>query len=312
MKIYTLDSLNKPLEGQVIATIGFFDGVHLGHRFLLDYMCGIARERGLETMAVTFPDSPARVLRPESDVRLLTTAAEKCRLLEACGIDHVVMLPFTSALSSLSASTFMKEVLSGRLGVDVLLMGYDHRFGRGAGLSFADYVDLGRESGIEVLQAPAYHCDVDAADVVVSSSAIRSLLLRGEVDKANTVLGYPYFLEGEVTGGYHVGTSLGYPTANLAVPPHKLVPANGVYAVEVEIGGWKGYGMLNIGRRPTLDNGNERTIEVNIFDFHQDIYSQSLRISFRQFIRHEIRFESIDFLKKQLQTDEAVCRKLFL
>ena len=310
MKIYTLDKLNKPLEGRVAATIGFFDGVHLGHRFLLDFLREIGRNRGLDTMVVTFPDSPSRVLHPSDAVQLLTTADEKCEQLEQHGISRVVMLPFTRELSSLTAYAFMRDVLRDKLGVEVLVMGYDHRFGRGGTLSFPDYVAYGRELGIEVVQSPAYHCDVASSDVVVSSSAIRSLLLRGDVEKAGEALGYSYFLEGKVTDGYHVGTSLGYPTANLSVPPYKLVPANGVYAVRVSHGNWRGCGMLNIGRRPTLDNGNDRSIEVNIFDFHEDIYAETLRISFERFIRQEVRFDSLEALKKQLQTDEAVCRKL--
>lgn len=311
MKIYTLDMLKNPLEGRYVATIGFFDGVHRGHRFLLDFLRQTGQKRGLETLVVSFPDSPSRVLRPECDVPLLTTAVEKCRLLESCGVDNVALLPFTYELSLLSASEFMEQVLHDLLGVDVLVMGYDHRFGRGGSLRFSDYRAFGRELGMDVVHAPAYHFDAGTDRPVVSSSAIRGLLLQGEVEKASVGLGYDYFLEGEVTGGYHVGTSLGYPTANLAVPPHKLVPANGVYAVEVEIDGWKGAGMLNIGRRPTLDNGNERSVEVHVFDFHQNIYGKRLRVAFRQFIRHEVRFESLDSLKKQLQTDEAVCRKLF-
>ncbi len=308
MKIYTLDRLNKPLEGHVVATIGFFDGVHRGHRFLLEYVSETGRSRGLETMAVTFPDSPSRVLHPDEGVQLLTTADEKCRQLEQCGIDHVVLLPFTRELSSLTAYAFMEEVLKGKLGVDVLVMGYDHRFGRGGRLSFSDYVEYGGNLGIEVVQAPAYRCG--PSDQVVSSSSIRTLLLQGDVAKANEGLGYPFFLEGEVTGGYHIGTSLGYPTANLAVPPFKLVPADGVYAVEVEMEGWKGAGMLNIGHRPTLDNGSDRSVEVHIFDFHENIYARWLRLSFRQFVRKEVRFESLDALKQQLQTDEAVCRRI--
>ena len=227
--------LKSPLQGRYAATIGFFDGVHRGHRFLLDFLRGVGRERGLATLVVTFPDSPSRVLRPQSEVPLLTTADEKCRLLEQCGVDSVVLLPFTHELSSLTAFEFMEQVLRRRLGVDVLVMGYDHRFGRGGAASFADDVAYGRSLGLDVVQAPAYHFEAAAGDVVVSSSAIREVLLQGEVEKARIGLGYDFFLEGQVTGGYHVGTSLGYPTANISVPAFKLVPADGVYAVRVEL-----------------------------------------------------------------------------
>lgn len=309
MKIYTQDSLDKPLESRRVATVGFFDGVHLGHRFLLDFVRRIGVEGGLETMAVTFPDSPLRVLRPDAAVRLLTTGQEKCRLLEQCGIDVVVMLPFTQELAAMTAERFMQAVLRDRLGVDTLVMGYDHRFGRGAGDSFSDYVAFGEELGIRVVQAPEYHGDGNLEGV--SSSAVRGWLAQGDVVKANRALGYEYFLEGEVASGHHVGTSLGFPTANISVPPLKLVPANGVYAVRAELDGWSGYGMLNIGQRPTLDNGKERSVEVHLFDFHGDIYAKRLRVSLVDFIRKEVRFDSLDALKKQLQTDESVCRSLF-
>ena len=311
MKIYLQDKIVEASSGACVATIGFFDGVHLGHRFLLDCLKHEAEKRGLPPLVVTFPDSPSRVLKPEDNVQLLTTAEEKIRLLQAQGVTYVAMLPFSREMSACTAERFMQEVLAGQLHTSALLMGYDHRFGKGGSRRFEDYVRYGHQVGMEVIQTPVFTCDDAHGDISVSSSFIRMALMRGDLDIANRCLGYEYSLEGQVVGGYQVGSSLGYPTANISVPPLKLVPAKGVYAVKVELSSWQGFGMLNIGRRPTLDNGNDVSVEVNIFDFHADIYAERIRVSLVKYIREEQKFDSLDILKKQLQTDEAVCRQLF-
>ena len=310
MKIYTEDMQEKPFDGGCVATIGFFDGVHLGHRFLLDFVSGIGAERNLPTVVVTFPDSPSRVLHPSETLSLLSTEQEKRQLLLSHGVDQVVMIPFTTNLASCTASSFMRDVLRDQLRVAVLVMGYDHRFGNGGGGTFSDYERYGRELGIEVVLAPAYKTDSSTSQFV-SSSSIRAALKNGDIDCANACLGYEYFLEGTVVGGYHIGSKLGYPTANLSVSPLKLIPAPGAYAVRVELDGWNGFGMLNVGRRPTLGNGDELSIEVHIFDFHENIYSEQMRVSFVRYIRPEQKFDSVEVLKKQLQIDESICRSIF-
>ena len=311
MKIYSEDKIVEAFSGACVATIGFFDGVHLGHRFLLDCLEEEAEKRGLPALVVTFPDSPSRVLKPDDDVRLLTTAEEKIRLLHELGITYVAMLPFSRGMADCTAYRFMQEVLAGQLHTSVLLMGYDHRFGKGGNGRFDDYVRNGKELGMEVIQTPVFVFDDTMEGVVVSSSSIRVALEKGDIGLANRCLGYEYSLEGQVVGGYRVGASLGYPTANISVPSLKLVPANGVYAVRVELSGWRGFGMLNIGRRPTLENGDDVSVEVNIFDFHADIYTECIRVSLVKYIREEQKFDSVETLKKQLQTDEAVCRSIF-
>ena len=310
MQIFKRDNIKSGVARQSVATIGFFDGVHRGHRFLIDEVKTQAENRNMDAMVVTFPLSPSHILNPQSCQQFLTTAEEKIRLLHAAGIDQVVMLPFTRDLSLLSASDFMSFVKD-ELKVSVLVMGYDHRFGKKTDDEDVDYVELGRGLGVKVLRCTPFSLDSNDSDKIVSSSAIRDALLRGDVEKANLGLGYDYSMEGPVVSGHQVGVQIGYPTANISVDEHKLVPANGVYAVNVIMeDGVLRNGMLNIGRRPTLDNGNDRSIEVNIFDFDGDLYGKTLRIELRRFIRPESKFDSLEDLKRQLETDRASIKAL--
>ena len=303
MRIGDICSNNPP----AVATIGFFDGVHQGHRFLIRQVRREAEARGLASSVITFPIHPRQVLQSDYRPRLLTTPPEKLQLLEQTGVEQCILLDFTPHLAGLSARDFM-EVLKHRYRIAALLIGYDHRFGHNRSEGFDDYARHGRELGIEVLPAEACRLEDGTA---VSSSLVRRLLADGDIAQANRCLGYSYFINGTVVGGHRVGHRLGYPTANL-LPDHpdKLVPANGVYAVRVEIGGEQHGGMLNIGRRPTLDNGDDRSIEVHIFDFDRDIYQQPLRLSFVQRIRAERRFDSLDELVAQLHRDAAEIRAM--
>ena len=306
-----------PIEGNRIkrldprvATIGFFDGVHRGHCFLIHQVCDEAQRRGMRSMLVTFPEHPTRVLRPEVTMSLLTSADEKKRLLRATGIDEVAMLPFTRELSAMSARAFMEHILLQQFNVRVLVVGYDHRFGHHRSEGFDDYVKIGKKIGMEVVRAlPLSGGDGGGP----SSSAIRRALEEGRVGDAATMLGRPYSLCGTVVSGFHVGTEIGFPTANVQPDdPDKLIPMNGAYAVEVEIGSSRVVqGMLNIGTRPTLDNGSDRSIEVHLFDFHDDLYGASIQIRFCHFIRKEKKFGSLAELQEQLQYDERACRALF-
>ncbi len=289
------------------ATIGFFDGVHCGHRFLINHLRQAASARGLASAVVTFPTHPCKVVRPDSCPALLTTCAEKVELLASTGLDYCIMLDFTSGLASLTARRFM-ELLHTRYRVEVLLVGYDHHFGHPCGDTFADYERYGRELGMEVLPAPGYGC-MDGRRF--SSSLIRSLLEKGRVEEAASCLGYEYFLRGTVTDGHHVGRRLGYPTANLRVNDSgKLVPADGVYAVLAEVDGQAHGGMLCIGRRPTIGNGPERSIETHIFDFDADIYHHDLCIRFVRYVRPAMKFGSVDGLVERLHADEAEIRAI--
>ena len=248
----------------------------------------------------------------QSDYRpkLLTTPQEKLSLLEETGIDTCILLDFTPHLASLTAREFM-EVLKNRYRIRALVIGYDHRFGHNRSEGFGDYARYGQELGIDVLPADAFRLPTAPDGSPVSSSLVRRLLLAGDAAQAAKCLGYPYFLNGTVVSGRRIGHQLGYPTANLQPDhPDKIIPANGVYAVRVETSGKTYGGMLNIGRRPTLDNGDDRSIEVHIFDFDRDIYRESLRLSFVQRIREERTFNSVGELAEQLHRDAETIRAL--
>lgn len=287
------------------ATIGFFDGVHRGHRFLLEQVKEEAAGKGLCPSVITFPTHPRQVLQPDFHPQLLSTPEEKLHLLEEAGIANCILLPFTAELSRLSAKEFML-LLRTEYNVRTLVIGYDHRFGHNRLESFEDYVRYGYELDIDIVQARAYTQE----NAKVSSSAIREQLSQGEVHTASRLLGYPYPLEGTVTDGYRVGRKIGFPTANLRVDhPFKLVPAEGVYAVKVEVEGQQHLGMLNIGHRPTLNNGADRSIEVHILDFAGDIYRQNIRIEFLRFLRPETKFASIEELISQIEKDKEAILK---
>lgn len=299
MKIVGKDSETRPC----VATIGSFDGVHRGHRFVIGQVVSQAREEGLEAVVVTFANHPLQVLREGFMPQMLLTTEEKIEMLRKTGVDKVVVLEFTRELSRLSAREFMRDVLAKKVGARRLLVGYDNHFGHdGKGLE--DYVEYGKELGIEVREIEAF----SPADggVALSSTAIRNALLTGEIERANALLGYSYFIEGLVVKGFQNGRQLGYPTANLRVEELKLVPENGVYLVRNEMG----FGMLNIGTRPTLHNGKERSIEVHLFDFHGDLYGKALKIEILHHLRREREFGSLEELKWQLAEDEQRCREM--
>lgn len=280
-----------------VATIGFFDGVHRGHQHLLRQVLEVAHQRHMASLVVTFFQQPRHVVTHETDrFFLLTTTNEKLHLLQQAGIDHCEVMEFTPELALMTAHDFM-QLLHDKYGVSALVIGYDHRFGHNRSEGFDDYVRYGKQLGIEVLQATQFPA--------VSSTKIRELLLEGDLEAANQILGYRYMLEGQVVNGFHIGHTMGFPTANLQVAPEKLIPADGVYAVMVELDGEQHKGMLNIGTRPTLANSDERSIEVHIFDFHDNIYDKELRLSLVKRTRGEVRFASKEQLILQLQQDAA-------
>lgn len=296
----------RPSRG-CVATIGFFDGVHRGHCCLIEQVRHEAGRRGLASCVVTFPTHPRQVMQSDFRPELLTCCAEKLQHLDRTGLDYCLLLEFTPQLAQLSARDFM-QLLHDRYGVEVLLIGHDHRFGHDRSAGFDDYVAYGRELGMEVIRARAFHYDKEQC---VSSSFIRRLLHRGDVLQAGRWLGYDYALQGTVVEGHRVGHTLGFPTANLRVEcPEKLVPPDGTYAVFVHIGTATYGGMLGIGHRPTLDNGTDRSIEVNIFDFSGNLYGHSLRVSFHSRIRGVEKFGSVDELAERLRQDEAEARRI--
>lgn len=290
-----------------VATIGFFDGVHMGHRFLIDQVKAVAEGQGLRSALITFTDHPRKVMQKDYQPQLLSTPKEKAELLATTGADYCIMLPFTPEIANLTAKEFMEQVLKEKLNVHSLVIGYDHRFGHNRAESFEDYCRYGKEIGIEVLRAKA--CVMN--DVHVSSSVIRLFLQEGEVAMATKCLGYEYYLDGTVVDGYKVGRTIGFPTANLKVEdPDKLIPADGVYAVRVTVNEKEYMGMLDIGHRPTLNNGKDKSIEVNILDFSSDIYAHFIRITFVRRIRSDIKFKNLEGLIAQLHKDEEEVRKI--
>ncbi|MCC8143168.1 MAG: bifunctional riboflavin kinase/FAD synthetase [Tannerellaceae bacterium] len=289
-----------PPDKKFIATVGFFDGVHLGHRFLIDRMKVMGREKELATAIITFPIHPRAVLHADYQPRLLNSFKEKIEQLGTTGLDYCIVLDFSYKLSQLSAQQFISQVLFEELQVRILLTGYDHRFGKGGTEAFEQYSAYGAACGIEVIQVPAF----DKGNTKVSSSEIRKLLEEGEVARAARLLTYPYQLKGNIMGGHQVGRRIGFPTANIEVAePFKVIPALGVYAVWVLLEGKVYKGMLSIGDRPTLENGDNISIEVHIIDFTGDIYNSEITISFIQHIRENRKFSSLEKLQYQLEKD---------
>ena len=291
------------MERQCVATIGFFDGVHRGHQCLVSQVCQLAHEHSCPSLVITFDKHPRQVLHADYIPQLLSTLTEKKALLMASGIDRLEVLPFTVELSRLTALQFMQQVLRDQLQVKTLVMGYDHRFGCGGG-EFADYVEWGRQTGIDVVLAH------ELGDVKVSSSRIRRFLAEGDVRQANMLLGYPYALQGVVMSGHQVGRHIGFPTANLKVQEDKLLPALGVYAVRVRVEDEASYdGMLCIGHRPTLNNGDELSVEANLFDFSGDLYGKKVKLMLVDRLRDEQSFPSVQALQQQLEQDAAHARR---
>ena len=289
-----------------VATIGFFDGVHLGHRHLINQVKMAASLNGWCSSIITFPVHPRQVIQSDYQPSLLSSPEEKIELLASTGIDNCILLPFTRELSQLTAWEFM-QLLYDQYKVRMLVIGYDHRFGHNRTETFEDYCRYGRELGIHIMQATAYTQEQDK----VSSSVIRRALLSGEVSTATKYLGYPYFMQGTIVSGYQVGRKIGFPTANLQVDfPNKLIPAIGVYAVRVSVNGQSYRGMLNIGHRPTLNNGTNLSIEVHILDFEGDIYNQPMHIEFVDFLRPEAKFNSVEELTLQIQKDKEKATKI--
>ncbi|HZG00253.1 MAG TPA: bifunctional riboflavin kinase/FAD synthetase [Chitinophagales bacterium] len=302
------DLTRLPKFTNAVVTLGTFDGVHTGHRILVNTITEEAKRVGGESVLLTFDKHPRSVIRPgEAEPKLLTTLDEKVSLLENLGVDHLVIIPFTKAFSQLSAREYVSDFLVALFQPSVIVIGYNHRFGHH------------RDGNIELLQKLAleYQFEVKEInkqlvnDIAVSSSRIRIALEEGDVETASGLLGYPYVLNGIVESGDQRGRTIGFPTANIR--PHdeqKLVPAFGVYAVKAVIDGTEHNAMLNIGTRPTVD-GTRETIEAHLLDFSADLYGQSVGIQFHKRLRNEQKFSGIDALKSQLELDRKQTEQFF-
>ena len=295
-----------PQNIRYAATIGFFDGVHLGHVHLLRQLMDAAAERGLKSMAITFPEHPRQILQSDYRPRLLSTPEDKMKLLEKTGIDYCFPLHFTTALAAMDARSFMTDFLQKRLGVDMLLVGHDHHFGHDTNLGIDDYRRIGSEIGMEVIPADAFLYQGSP----ISSSRIRRELVAGNVKEANDMLGYRYSISGTVIHGLQNGRKMGFPTANLGPYCEFMqIPADGVYAAFATVDGEVWPAMVNIGFRPTFE-GKARTIEAHLLGFDRDIYFHELTIEFKDFIRAERKFASPYELAAQLEADRRLTQQV--
>ncbi len=285
---------------KTILTLGTFDGVHIGHKKILEKLIQKTKKEDYESLVLTFFPHPRMVLQEHSDIKLLNTIDEKIALLEQIGIENLVIHPFDETFSRLTAEEFVKNVLVDRFHIQKIIIGYDHRFGRNRTANIDDLIAFGKEYSFEVEQISVQEIN----DISVSSTKIRTALLEGNMDLANECLGYEYFLTGIIVKGKQLGRTINFPTANIKIEEnYKLIPQNGVYIVKSTINQKTVFGMMNIGFNPTVD-GQNQTIEVHYFDFDEDLYNQKIRVSLLHRIRSEQKFESFILLKEQLEKDK--------
>jgi len=323
MKIYrNLDEF-KPLD-YAIVTIGTFDGVHVGHQKILNKLTELAKNNTGETVLLTFFPHPRLIINPDDDtLRLINDIEEKVERLALAGIDHLIITPFTRDFSNQGPEEYISDVLVNKIGCKKIVIGYDHHFGKDRKGTIKDLIHYSEIFDYSVARIP----EQDIEDVAVSSTRIRESLIKGDIITANKYLGYPFELTGTVIKGDQIGREIGFPTANLHIhEAHKLIPAYGIYAVEVEIfprtteivtGDYfepeperVAKGMCYIGTRPTVD-GMSRKIEVNLLDFNDDLYTKTIRVKFLEFIRHDQWFESLELMQEQIKKDEEAIRGYF-
>ncbi|WP_343623110.1 bifunctional riboflavin kinase/FAD synthetase [Flavobacterium lindanitolerans] len=285
-----------------VATLGTFDGVHLGHKKIIERLTQEAEKSNTESLVLTFFPHPRMVLQGNSVIQLLNTIQEKAELLESIGLQNLIIHPFDESFSQLSAEEFVKTILVDQFQIKKIIIGHDHRFGKNRSADINDLIAYGKIYDFEVEQISAQEID----EVSISSTKIRKALLSGDIQLANEYLGYNYFITGTVVKGRQLGRTIGFPTANLKVEEeYKLIPLNGVYIVKSHWNGKEVFGMMNIGTNPTVD-GKERTIETNFLDLEEDLYGKEMRIYFLQRIRSEEKFDSIDTLKAAIENDKII------
>lgn len=300
MKVYK-DISSLPVFKNAVVTTGSFDGVHKGHRLIIDQLLKEAAETGGTAVIITFYPHPKQVVGAHAEpIRILNTPEEKYELLAANGIENIVVVPFDAAFANLTADEYIDSFLVRYFHPAMVVVGYDHRFGKNREGNFNLLKEAGKKNGFEVKEIPEHVIK----DITISSTRIREAVSTGDFRTATEYLGYDYFFSGKVIEGNKLGRTIGYPTANLEIDDeHKLVPANGVYAVDVMLDNRKLKGMMNIGIRPTI-GGTKRVIEVNIFDFDEDIYGKTMRVTLKHSLRSEVKFAGLDELKAQLAKDK--------
>jgi riboflavin kinase/FMN adenylyltransferase len=299
--VITVRNISKYIEEYpTVITIGTFDGVHIGHQKILNKIINHAKSTELKSSVLTFFPHPRMVLQKDADIKLLNTIDEKVTILERLGLDILIIHPFTKEFSRLTATAFVRDILVNTLNIKKVIIGYDHRFGRNRNANIQDLIAFGNALDFTVDEIPAQEID----DVSVSSTKIRKALEDGDIDTANSYLGYEYMLTGTIVKGKGIGRKLGFPTANLSIAEdYKLIPKNGAYIVKSTLNEQLVYGMMNIGFNPTV-NGTEKSIEINFFDFDSDLYEKKIQVDILARLRDEHKFESVDALKAQLAKDK--------
>jgi riboflavin kinase / FMN adenylyltransferase len=303
MKVYrSLQQL--PVFTNAVVTIGTFDGVHLGHQQIIRQLCAEAKAKGGESVLISFYPHPRKIVQPDKYIPELTTLEERIELLKHQGLDNLVVVPFNKEFSEQTAQQYIKNFLVDRFHPSLIIIGYDHKFGNNREGDYRLLEKMGEEYNYGVKEIPQQLLN----EAIVSSTKIREAIAIGDVEKANQLLGYTYFFRGYVVEGNKLGRKLGYPTANLQIQDaDKSIPSNGVYAVEAQVEGEPRLlkGMMNIGTRPTVD-GTTRTIEVNLFDFADDIYNRHLKVFVKYHLRNEVKFDGLDKLIEQLHKDKEI------
>ena len=300
MKIKTAADY-KQIKSSVI-TIGTFDGVHVGHQQIIHRLVDTARKNDLQALVLTFFPHPRMVIQNDANIKLINTIDEKAKQLEQLGVDHLVVKEFTKSFSRLTALEYVRDILVNKLKVKHIIVGYDHHFGRNRTANINELKEFGAFYDFEVTEIEPQEVD----DVAVSSTKIRSAILEGNILTANKFLGYNFMLTGTVIKGKGLGKTLDFPTANIQIEAaYKLIPKHGVYVVKSQIKGVEVFGMMNIGKNPTVSEGNQTKIEVHFFDFSANLYGAVLKIELLDHLRSEIKFPNIEALKLQLEKDKV-------
>ncbi len=306
MKIYQSYQDFSDIPEPTVVTIGTFDGVHIGHQEIIKQLSNNTPNDESESVILTFFPHPRIVLQKETKVQLLNTIDEKISLLEKAGLDHLIIQPFTKEFSRLTALDFARDILAEHIKTKKLIIGYDHRFGRNREGSFEQLKEYGKIYDFDVEEIPAQNIQ----DITVSSTKIRRALEEGAIEKANSYLGYSYMLSGQVVAGNALGRQYNYPTININIEEtYKLIPKPGVYVVESYIENHHFFGIMNIGKRPTL-NGKKKTIEVHLLDFNKDLYGENIQVHLLTRLRDEQKFASMEHLYAQIKKDEIKARTL--
>ncbi|MFK5877979.1 MAG: bifunctional riboflavin kinase/FAD synthetase [Flavobacteriaceae bacterium] len=300
----THNYLNFSSKKKTIITIGTFDGVHVGHQKIISQLLEASKKQHEVSVILTFFPHPRMVLQKDYEVKMINTLNEKSKLLEGFGLDELIIHPFDKDFSRLTAFEFVRNVLVNKLNISKLIIGYDHHFGKNREGNFEQLQEYGTMFDFELEEIPAQNLNA----ITISSTKIRTALLNGDIEKANNYLGYHFMLTGVVVKGENLGSTIGFPTANIDIEEsYKLIPKSGVYAIKTTINNVRYNGMLNIGNRPTV-KGKHQTIEVNFFDFNADLYGKTIQIELLKFLRDEQKFASLDDLKMQLQKDKVIAQ----